>query len=57
MADHPLKETAEIEITCRRCGYRLMRTVAQLRTKASIDCPTCGQFIAAGVNQENEKQS
>ena len=56
LADHPLKETAEIEITCPRCSYRLMRTVAQLRTKASIDCPECGEAIAPGANRRNEKQ-
>jgi ribosomal protein S27E len=46
LADHPLNETAEIEITCAHCGYRLMRTVAQLRRKTSIDCAVCGKFIA-----------
>jgi DNA-directed RNA polymerase subunit RPC12/RpoP len=57
LADHPLKETAEIEIACQHCGYRLMRTVAQLRSKASIDCPACGASIAPDANRQNEKQS
>jgi DNA-directed RNA polymerase subunit RPC12/RpoP len=57
LADHPLKKTAEIEVTCQHCGYRLMRTAAQLRTKGSIDCPACGASIAPGADQQNEKQS
>jgi hypothetical protein len=38
LGDHPLKDIAEIEITCQRCGYRMMRTAAQLRRKAGVIC-------------------
>jgi len=31
LADHPLKNTAEVELVCPRCGYRMMRTAARLR--------------------------
>ena len=36
MADHPLKNTAEVELICPRCGYRMMRTAAQLRRETGI---------------------
>lgn len=36
MADHPLKNTAEVELICRRCGYRMMRTAARLRRETGI---------------------
>jgi C4-type Zn-finger protein len=26
LADHPLKNTAEVELICQRCGYRMART-------------------------------
>ena len=36
MADHPLKNTAEVELICPRCGYRMMRTAARLRRETGI---------------------
>jgi hypothetical protein len=36
LADHPLKNTAEVELICRRCGYRMMRTAARLRRETGI---------------------
>lgn len=57
MADHPLVGTAEIEIACPRCDYRMMRTAARLRHKEKIDCPACGESINPGgrVRPNTEK--
>ena len=35
-ADHPLKNTAEVELICPRCGHRMMRTAARLRRETGI---------------------
>jgi DNA-directed RNA polymerase subunit RPC12/RpoP len=39
---HPLKNTAEVELICPRCGYRMTRTAARLRRETDIVCPSCG---------------
>jgi len=31
-----LADTAEVELICRRCGYRMMRTAARLRRETGI---------------------
>jgi DNA-directed RNA polymerase subunit RPC12/RpoP len=54
LVDHPLKDTAEIEINCPHCGYRMMRTAARLRRETEILCPSCGKAAAPGID-EGEK--
>jgi len=54
---HPLKDTAEIEITCPRCGYRMIRTAARLRRKTEIFCPSCGSAVAAGIDEGDREKS
>jgi predicted RNA-binding Zn-ribbon protein involved in translation (DUF1610 family) len=51
MSDDPLKQTAEIQITCPRCGYSMIRTVARLRRKTEILCPSCGATVAPADDQ------
>jgi predicted RNA-binding Zn-ribbon protein involved in translation (DUF1610 family) len=48
LADHPLKNSAEIEIKCPHCGYRMMRTAAGLRHQDKIECPACGAVVVPG---------
>ena len=36
LADHRLKNPAEVELICPRCGYRMMRTAARLRRETGI---------------------
>jgi hypothetical protein len=36
LADHSLKNTAELELICPRCGYRMMRMAARLRRETGI---------------------
>src|SRR5436305_5371654 len=57
MPDYPFKQTAEIQITCPRCGYRMIRTVARLRRETKILCPSCGGTVAAhGADRLDGKQ-
>jgi predicted RNA-binding Zn-ribbon protein involved in translation (DUF1610 family) len=51
MSDDPLKQTDEIQITCPRCGYSMIRTVARLRRKTEILCPSCGATVAPAADQ------
>jgi len=46
----PIKDVAEIEIICPRCGYRMMRTAARLRRPHHIACPACGEVIVPGTD-------
>jgi rubrerythrin len=46
LVDHPLKNTAEVELICPRCGYRMTRTAARLRRETDIVCPSCGEPVA-----------
>jgi len=55
--DHPLKDTAEVEITCPCCGYRMRRTAARLRRKTEILCPSCGKAVAAGTDEHDREKS
>jgi DNA-directed RNA polymerase subunit RPC12/RpoP len=55
LANHPLVHTAEIEIACHHCGYRMMRTADSLRHEATIDCPACGETIRSGTAPNKEK--
>jgi predicted RNA-binding Zn-ribbon protein involved in translation (DUF1610 family) len=54
LADHPLKDTAEVEIICPRCGYRMMRTAARLRRSNKVDCPVCGESIVPSAGDTPE---
>jgi DNA-directed RNA polymerase subunit RPC12/RpoP len=56
MVDHPLKDTAEVEITCPHCGYRMMRKAARLRRETEIRCPACGEAVAPGIDERCPKQ-
>ncbi|HKA02195.1 MAG TPA: hypothetical protein VKE70_37045 [Candidatus Solibacter sp.] len=51
MSDDPLKHTAEIEIVCPRCGYRMARTAARLRRETEVLCPSCGGPVAPGAGE------
>jgi predicted RNA-binding Zn-ribbon protein involved in translation (DUF1610 family) len=51
LADHPLKNTAEVELVCPRCGYRMMRTAARLRRETRIICPSCGEPVAPSTDE------
>jgi hypothetical protein len=55
LADHPLKNNAEVELICPCCGYRMMRTVARLRREAAIVCPSCGEPVAPGSDEPINK--
>jgi predicted RNA-binding Zn-ribbon protein involved in translation (DUF1610 family) len=57
LADHPLKDAAEIEIVCPRCGYRMMRTAARLRRETEVLCPSCGNAVARRVDERRPKKS
>jgi len=57
LADHPLKDTAEIEIICPHCGYRMMRAVARLRREYEIDCPSCGKLILPPASERTDDSS
>jgi|SRR5215467_6475347 len=51
MPDYRFKQTAEIQITCPRCGYCMIRTVARLRRETKILCPSCGGTVAPRADQ------
>jgi DNA-directed RNA polymerase subunit RPC12/RpoP len=51
MVDHPLKDTAEIEVTCPHCGHRMMRKAARLRRETEIRCPLCGRTVTPGIDE------
>ena len=51
MADRPLKNTAEVELVCPRCGCRMMRRAARLRRETGIVCPSCGEPVAPGTER------
>jgi DNA-directed RNA polymerase subunit RPC12/RpoP len=55
VADHPLKDAAQVEITCPRCGYRMMRTAARLRRETEVRCPLCGEAVAPATDEPQEK--
>jgi DNA-directed RNA polymerase subunit RPC12/RpoP len=57
LADHPLKNTAEVEIVCRRCSYRMMRTAARLRRETGIVCSSCGEPVAPGTDERAKDAS
>lgn len=57
MSDDPLKHTAEIEIVCRRCGYRMVGTAARLRRETEILCPSCGGLVAPGADERDDPPS
>jgi DNA-directed RNA polymerase subunit RPC12/RpoP len=57
LVDHPLNDTAEIEITCPHCHYRMMRTAARLRRETEIRCPRCGGAVAPGIGEREPKET
>ena len=54
LSEHPLKDNAEIEIQCPRCGYRMMRTAAGLRQQDKIECPACGEVVVPGDRERGD---
>ena len=48
MADHPLKNTAEVELICPRCGYRMMRT--PIRMESGYDANPDTDNLAIGFD-------
>jgi DNA-directed RNA polymerase subunit RPC12/RpoP len=52
MSDDPLKDDAEVEIVCPRCGYRTTRTAARLRRDTMVVCPECGAEIVPPDDEE-----
>jgi endogenous inhibitor of DNA gyrase (YacG/DUF329 family) len=54
LAEHPLKNNAEIEIRCPRCGYCMMRTAAGLRHRDKIECPACGEVVVPGSRERGD---
>jgi predicted RNA-binding Zn-ribbon protein involved in translation (DUF1610 family) len=48
VADDPLKDAAEVELVCPRCGYRTTRTAARLRRETPVLCQQCGEEIVPG---------
>jgi len=57
LADHPLKNTAEVEIVCPLCGYRMMRTAARLRRETGIVCSSCGEPVAPSTDERAKDAS
>ncbi len=57
VSDDPLKHTAQIEIVCPRCGYRMVRTAARLRRETEILCPSCGGPVAPGADERDDRRS
>jgi DNA-directed RNA polymerase subunit RPC12/RpoP len=57
MVAHPLNDTAEVEITCPRGGYRVMRKAARLGREIEIRCPACGEAIAPGIGEAARNKS
>jgi DNA-directed RNA polymerase subunit RPC12/RpoP len=57
LVDHPFKDTAEIELTCPHCGYRMMRTAARLRRETEIRCPRCGGAVAPAFGERQPKET
>jgi DNA-directed RNA polymerase subunit RPC12/RpoP len=57
VAEHPLKDTAQIEIACPHCGYRMMRTAARLRRETEIRCPLCGEAVAPSIGDGHTKET
>ena len=47
MAKEPLKDEAEVEVICPRCGYHLRRTAGRLRRDTPVVCPNCGERVVA----------
>jgi predicted RNA-binding Zn-ribbon protein involved in translation (DUF1610 family) len=45
MAKEPLKDEAEVEVICPRCGYHLRRTAGRLRRDTPVVCPNCGEQV------------
>jgi predicted RNA-binding Zn-ribbon protein involved in translation (DUF1610 family) len=45
MARKPLREEAEVEMICPRCGYHLRRTAGRLRRDTPVVCPNCGEQV------------
>jgi DNA-directed RNA polymerase subunit RPC12/RpoP len=45
MAKEPLKDEAEVEVICLRCGYHLTRTATRLRRDTPVVCPNCGDEV------------
>jgi DNA-directed RNA polymerase subunit RPC12/RpoP len=56
-AEGELKNTAEVELVCPRCGYRMMRTAARLRRETGIVCPSCGEPVAPGTDERAKDAS
>jgi predicted RNA-binding Zn-ribbon protein involved in translation (DUF1610 family) len=49
MAKEPLKDEAEVEVICPRCGYHLRRTAARLRRDIPVVCPNCGEQLVPAL--------
>jgi predicted RNA-binding Zn-ribbon protein involved in translation (DUF1610 family) len=45
MGKEPLKDDAEVEVICPRCGYHLGRTAGRLRRDTPVVCPNCGEQV------------
>jgi transcription initiation factor IIE alpha subunit len=46
-----MKNTAEVELICPCCGYRMMRTAARLRGETGVVCPSCGEPVAPDTDE------
>jgi predicted RNA-binding Zn-ribbon protein involved in translation (DUF1610 family) len=53
MAKEPLKNEAEVEVICPRCGYHLTRTAARLRRDTPVICPNCGAEVVLEGHQDS----
>jgi predicted RNA-binding Zn-ribbon protein involved in translation (DUF1610 family) len=53
MAKEPLKDEAEVEVICPRCGYRLTRTAARLRRDTLVVCPNCGEEVVPQGHEDS----
>ncbi|MFL6796137.1 MAG: YnfU family zinc-binding protein [Xanthobacteraceae bacterium] len=56
LPEHPLVKTAQIEITCPACGYRMVRTAARLRRHGTISCPRCGHSFTLDLPEASSDQ-
>jgi predicted RNA-binding Zn-ribbon protein involved in translation (DUF1610 family) len=52
VANDPLTNTAEVELVCPSCGYRMARTAARLRRETKVVCPECGVEIVPGDDDD-----
>jgi len=56
MPKDSLNDTAQIELICPHCGYRLVRTAARLRRDIKVVCANCGQDVVAREENPNDEQ-